>query len=39
MDIVIEMQKMYWTHFNEELYREYLKAEIKKMESADKQNN
>ena len=39
MDIVIEMQEMYWTHFHEELYREYLQAEIKKMESADKQNN
>lgn len=38
MDIVLEIQKMYWTNFNEELYREYLKAKIKKMDLVDKNN-
>lgn len=38
MDIVIEMQKSFWTNFNEELYREYLKAKINKMDSVDKNN-
>ncbi len=35
MDIVIEMKKSYWTHFNEELYKAYLKAKVVKMDSAD----
>lgn len=35
MDIVIEMQKSFWTNFNEELYKKYLKAKIDIMQSAD----
>lgn len=31
MDIVIEMQKSFWTNFNEELYKKYLQAKIQKM--------
>jgi hypothetical protein len=38
MDIVLEIQKMYWTNFNEELYKKYLKAKIEIMQSADKNN-
>ena len=31
MDVVIELQKNFWTNFNEELYDNYLKAKIEKM--------
>lgn len=31
MDIIIELQKAFWTNFNEELYKKYLKAKIEKM--------
>ena len=31
MDIIIELQKSFWTNFNEELYKKYLQAKIQKM--------
>jgi len=31
MDIIIELQKSFWTNFNEELYKKYLKAKIERM--------
>jgi len=31
MDIVIELQKKYWDNFNEEIYKKYLLAKIKKL--------
>lgn len=31
MDIIIELQKSFWTNFNEELYKKYLQAKIERM--------
>jgi hypothetical protein len=31
MDIIIELRKSFWTNFNEDLYKKYLKAKIDKM--------
>lgn len=33
MDIVLEMKKDYWSHFNEDLYSRYLKAKINLIKS------
>lgn len=38
MDIIIEMQKNYWTNFNDELYKKYLKAKIKNIEITNSNN-